>query len=89
MKCNQAIFAAILVGMTSVSATPLQIQERDMDSQYSPFSKCIQQTHSKFPDEGKPTGQEVRKCVDETRPKAKRKEKVSSPEGRPAEGELA
>ncbi|KAF2175417.1 hypothetical protein K469DRAFT_683962 [Zopfia rhizophila CBS 207.26] len=89
MKCNQAIFfAAILIDITLVSAKPLEIQERDIDPQHSPFIKCIQQKHPKFPGEGKPTSQEVRKCVGETRPKAKRDEEVPGPEGRPVEGEL-
>lgn len=62
-----------------VTANPINISQRAVDPQYSPLLVCIRQKHPNFPTEGKPTPQEMRSCLNETKTKTTRDVQVVSP----------
>lgn len=69
------------IGILSVHATPLHIHARATDAtnaQVAPVIQCLRQKHPQFPKQGQPTDQELRDCVAQSQPKAKRDDTIQS-----------
>jgi hypothetical protein len=73
MKLGTSV--AVAVSIVCVSARATTIPARSVDPQFPALAKCIQKTSPGFPKDGsKPTTQQLRDCVDQTQPKARRAE---------------
>lgn len=87
MKYSATILLAVAVGILSVRASPIDLQERAANADTPPVTKCLRQKYPGFPKDGKPSHEEIRACIKEAQPKVKREETPSA-EQRAATDEL-